>query len=573
MVGRPAREIFADRGPRQMHDLLLEVMQGGFPRLLDDWKVESTLSDGQPVRHIFSFRISPWRDEQGRVRGVVSRGREVSVQRRVRERAERRADSADAVVRTLQDVLLPEDLPVLPGLDIDSAYLLAAERAAAGGDWYDALVRPNGTVVLAAGDVVGHGAAASAVMGQLRAVLHNRLLDDLPLVEAVLAADRHADLRNASRTATLVVVEIDVATGLLSYVTAGHPRPLVVGVDGSTGLLPASGGGPLGSGSGFEVAHAELAEGEMVVLYTDGAVERPDRSPTDSADELASIVSGTYLGGGATTRATERVCRKGLELLARRTGHRDDITLLAAQRVAPLPALTLRMRAEPESVTSCRLALADWLDGTGARSLDIIALQHAVGEAVDNVVRHAYRDALAAQLDESALSVDARLLPSGEAEVVVRDHGTWQPPASGGGRGLAMARGFMDHMEVQRSSDGTQVVLRHRLTRPASLNTAHDVVPRHPGTVFGVDIDVGEVSVRGDVDARSVDELRVTLDRASHGRTSALTVDLTDVTHLGSTGVQLLFELLRDDPSIDLVARQGSVADHVLDVVHLGHTT
>lgn len=577
VIGNSARELYGAWGPQDLLDALTDVLESGRPRLLSEWRIPVEGTDGQQTEHTFDLSVDPWRDDAGEVIGAIARGRDVSAVARAHQRVARRAESALAIVRTLQDVLLPEDLPILPGLDIDSSYLLAGEHAAAGGDWYDALVRPSGRVVLAAGDVVGHGASASAVMGQLRAVLHDRLMDDTPLVDAVRAIDRHCQNFDGLRSATVVLVEVALDSGELTYVTAGHPRPLVVGVTGAAGYLPASGGGPLGTRSDYRAAVAELREGEMLVLYTDGAVERPERTPWQGATELSAIVSDTFLNRtpveGASARASERVCDTGLDQLAQRTGHRDDIMLLAAQRVAPLGPLSLRMPAEAASVSRCRLELAAWLDGAGARSLDAIALQHAVGELVDNAVRHAYADATEARLGGDAVAVDVQLLRTGEVEVVVSDRGGWRAPVEDhGGRGLAMARGFMDHMTLERSEQGTTARLRHRLTRPARLNTSRGLLPS-VSTGFGVEVTRDQVAVHGDVDARSVDELRVTIDRATHGRTSAVTVDLTDVTHLGSTAVQLLFELLRESPEIGLVARAGSVADQVLDVVQLGHAT
>ena len=577
VIGHSARELFEGRGPRHLLDALADVLESGRPRLLSEWRTPLEEADGQQAEHVFDLSVDPWRDDAGAVVGAIARGRDVSSVARAHKRVARRAESALAVVRTLQDVLLPEDLPILPGLDIDSSYLLAGEHAAAGGDWYDALVRPSGRVVLAAGDVVGHGAAASAVMGQLRAVLHDRLMDDTLLVDAVRAIDRHCQNFDGLRSATVVLVEVALDSGELSYVTAGHPRPLVVGVTGAAGYLPASGGGPLGTRSDYRAAAAELREGEMLVLYTDGALERPERTPWQGAAELSAIVSETFLDRtpveGGSHRPSGRVCETGLERLAQRTGHRDDITLLAAQRVSPLAPLSLRMPAEAASVSRCRLELGAWLDDAGARSLDAIALQHAVGELVDNAVRHAYVDAPAARRSGDAVAVDVQLVPTGAVEVVVADRGRWQVPVEGhGGRGLAMARGFMDHMSLERNEHGTTARLRHRLTRPARLNTSRAVLPS-VSTGFGVEVTRDQVAVHGDVDARSVDELRVTIDRATLGRTSSVTVDLTDVTHLGSTAVQLLFELLREAPEIGLVARAGSVADQVLDVVQLGHVT
>lgn len=104
--------------------------------------------------------------------------------RRVRERHAAQAQVAEArpryerardVIDALQREFLPARLPVLPGLEVAAAYLLAEADAAAGGDWFDALPLPDGRVALMTGDVVGHGVTASAAMGQLRVVLRERL--------------------------------------------------------------------------------------------------------------------------------------------------------------------------------------------------------------------------------------------------------------------------------------------------------------------------------------------------------------------------------------------------------------
>jgi serine phosphatase RsbU (regulator of sigma subunit) len=71
----------------------------------------------------------------------------------------------------LQQEFLPKGLPVLPRARIAARYLVPAADQAAGGDWFDALPLAGGAVALVVGDVVGHGVAASAAMGQLRAVL------------------------------------------------------------------------------------------------------------------------------------------------------------------------------------------------------------------------------------------------------------------------------------------------------------------------------------------------------------------------------------------------------------------
>jgi hypothetical protein len=91
-----------------------------------------------------------------------------------------RLRQASDVVLALQRSLLSAVLPVLPDVRLAARYLVASREQAAGGDWFDAV--PLGAdLALVVGDVVGHGAAASGVMGQLRAVLMEFLLEGVGL--------------------------------------------------------------------------------------------------------------------------------------------------------------------------------------------------------------------------------------------------------------------------------------------------------------------------------------------------------------------------------------------------------
>src|SRR5262249_53910567 len=155
------------------------------------------------------------------------------------------------------------------------------------------------------------------------------------LSAAVGAADRMARGSRGARAATVCVVLLDPLTGALSYCTAGHPPPLVLPVDGDARYLPASGGGPLGVGSAFPTSGARLAAGEMLLLCTDGILERPGRELSASTVELARVaanVAADRVFRGDSSSPVDRLATQTLELLTRETGHTDDITLLAAQR-------------------------------------------------------------------------------------------------------------------------------------------------------------------------------------------------------------------------------------------------
>ena len=86
----------------------------------------------------------------------------------------------------------------------------------------------------------------------------------------------------------------------------------------------------------------------------------------------------------------------------------------------------------------------------------------------------------------------------------------------------------------------------------------------------GLDVDETTVKVSGSIDQVSADQFRVELMRSARGGMSDLTIDLSQVTYLGSAGVQVLHEVraLNGD-TLKLLAPPGSVAQHVLELVRL----
>ena len=295
IVGRPVLDVFPALAGRQAVEMLERVRRTGETVAHTGWRFDQDVDGSGELRPFyFDFFATPVLGPDGEVDGVQIT--QIDVTERVLELRDaeqaahdrRRRDVAEGVAR-LQDVLLPTDLPLVPCVDIEARYLLAAGKGA-GGDWFDAVVRPDGHVALVVGDVVGHGVGASAVMGQLRAVLHSQLLTRSTLPEALAVLDRYAEREIESRATTVCVLELDADTGQLEYCTAGHPPPLVVTGAGDAQYLEPTGAGPLATGKGFATRRASLADGDLVVMYTDGLVDRPGRTPAESTVQLREVV-------------------------------------------------------------------------------------------------------------------------------------------------------------------------------------------------------------------------------------------------------------------------------------------
>ena len=108
------------------------------------------------------------RYEDGRFVGYVGTAIDIHERKTMEAQLREVYEREHTIAETLQRSLLPERLPRIEGLEIAARYLPAGAGAAIGGDWYDALERPDGKVALVVGDVVGHGLRAAAAMGQLR---------------------------------------------------------------------------------------------------------------------------------------------------------------------------------------------------------------------------------------------------------------------------------------------------------------------------------------------------------------------------------------------------------------------
>ena len=501
------------------------------------------------------------------------------------------------IVAVLQEALLPAALPVLPRARIAARYLVAGPEQAAGGDWFDAIPLAGGSVALVVGDVVGHGVAAAAAMGQLRAVLTELLAAETDLGHVLERADAFAARTPALRAATLALAVLDPVGGTLRYTTCGHPPPLVIGIDGTARYLVGTGTGPLGTGSLPVLATSALAPGELLMLYSDGLVERPDRTIAEGMAELAVAAAGAVaeaaaeraLAPAADPATAERVCQRTVELLTR-TGRADDITTLAAQRLAdPVPALRLELPSERASLTTARDAFAGWLSRLGAAADDADALHLALVEVFTNAIEHAYPRG-----ESGIIELEATLGDDGNVECRVTDHGSWRrpdPADADRGHGLMVAGQVVDQLLVSHprrladgtaGSRGTLVTLRHRLGRPAVLASGHDSAHagHPPDPPFAVDTSLAESAtaralVRGPVDITTADQLARRLLSVSRGGTVPLVADLTGVTQLASAGVRALYavsgQMAAHGQDLTLITAPGSAAHLVLDLVRLAH--
>jgi serine phosphatase RsbU (regulator of sigma subunit)/anti-sigma regulatory factor (Ser/Thr protein kinase) len=337
----------------------------------------------------------------------------------------------------LQQAMLPRRIPDVPGAQIAVRYRSARLGRDIGGDWYDVIPLPGGRVGAVIGDVQGHDTHAAAVMGQLRIVLRAYAAEGHSPATVMARASVFLHELDTDRFATCTYAEVDLTTGVVQLVRAGHVDPLVRESDGSCRRLPAEGGLPLGLSAEFgrleyPVSTVELDPGQTLVLFTDGLVELPGADLDEGIQLLTAMVRN---GPQDLQRLADQLCEEVDE-----RGGEDDVAVLLLRRKvahAPQPGGRLQQhvaQSDPEALSSARHMIRAAVRAWGAKPrADEVEL--AADELITNALMHT---------DGGAI-VTIRVLtgPERRLRVDVEDRSSALPRRRDAGEAGVSGRGLM----------------------------------------------------------------------------------------------------------------------------------
>ncbi|MGW1713621.1 PP2C family protein-serine/threonine phosphatase [Streptomyces sp. NPDC002156] len=197
------------------------------------------------------------------------------------------------VALALQAAMLPPPGPT-GAHDAAVRYQPAVGTLNVCGDWYDLVELPGGGLAVAVGDVVGHGLAAACAMGQLRSALSGATRVAGGPAQALEALDLYARSVEGAESTTVVTTFIDWDSRTIAYSCAGHPPPALVHPDGTVAFLDQATDPPLGARPERQPrpqVRTPFAEGAVLVLYTDGLVERRDEDIDAGLARLAGSLT------------------------------------------------------------------------------------------------------------------------------------------------------------------------------------------------------------------------------------------------------------------------------------------
>jgi anti-sigma regulatory factor (Ser/Thr protein kinase) len=208
---------------------------------------------------------------------------------------------------------------------------------------------------------------------------------------------------------------------------------------------------PLGVDTGVRrrAITVDLPPGAVLALFTDGLVERRDEVITEGMERLRAALA---------TGSAERRCASAIQTMLGGGEPHDDVALLVIEREdGGLPPLEITVPAVATALVLVRTAMRRWLSKLGVEGDEEYNIMLGVGEAMANVVSHAYGPS-GGKLDVAVSSTPDDIVAT------IRDTGRWRlPRGKNRGRGLTIMEKCADEVTVDTTESGTEVRLRFRL--------------------------------------------------------------------------------------------------------------
>jgi serine phosphatase RsbU (regulator of sigma subunit)/integral membrane sensor domain MASE1 len=240
-----------------------------------------------------------------------------------------------AIASVLQRAIIPTAAAVIPGLEIGASYRQAGTTHQIGGDWYDAMALPGKRAYLAVGDVVGHGLTAAEDMTQLRNAGRTLAIAGYQPASILEELARVTDWATSGKFATVAAAIIEPDMSLVTYATAGHPPILIRRAKTGTVEIPPATEGPalcLASDQDFSrytQGQTGFDVGDIMLMYTDGLIERRGQDLEEGIGRLAGILQAWQPRASLSSLCDELIASVADE------PQLDDMCVLAVCRPGP----------------------------------------------------------------------------------------------------------------------------------------------------------------------------------------------------------------------------------------------
>ncbi len=253
----------------------------------------------------------------------------------------------------IQKSFLPRETVSVEGIEFLAAYRAAYD---VGGDFYDVFWVGRDQLAMFIGDISGKGIAAALLMARISGELRVAALAHVHPVEVLSVINRGIIGRNQPELFfTAICLTLDVKTGAVTLANAGHPPPYICHADGTFEAVTGGTSTAVGmfEDPGFTATTFQLADGDSLLLYTDGVIEAADTSGRLYGEARLE----QCLAGHSSPESISQAILSSVDAHTRSAPPNDDLTLFICQRCDGRPA-ALQPRRVSEAKSAQTLSAA-----------------------------------------------------------------------------------------------------------------------------------------------------------------------------------------------------------------------
>ncbi|MCF7824517.1 MAG: SpoIIE family protein phosphatase [Candidatus Marinimicrobia bacterium] len=240
----------------------------------------------------------------------------------------------------IQRSILPETLPIHDEVEFTLRYLPNKKIS---GDFYDISNKAEDVFAIAIGDVVGKGISGALIMSNFYAAYLNESQKGYPLATLISNLNKYlTDDTQLDAQVTFFLSKMDVDAGVIRYVNAGHPAPLIMHMDGSFERMEI--GGPLlGFDPEFtyEMGEVKLQTGDLILLYTDGITETVGKS--GQLFDESGVINTIQKHQDKPIQEIAQVFMERLEAFSGKQSFEDDLTFILGHYTGVPPSGSIEL--------------------------------------------------------------------------------------------------------------------------------------------------------------------------------------------------------------------------------------
>ena len=237
-----------------------------------------------------------------------------------------------SIAAAIQMNMIPPSDNLYPGQSRVKAYGVTKPAKEMGGDFFDAFSIDEDHIAFAVGDVSGKGVPAALFMMKIMTLLRSNITKSTNLVESLLDVNKSLCFNNDSNMfVTMFIGIMNIHTGELQFINAGHDSPLIAGTNQEFTALSGPRNMILGihAANTYTIGNAKLKPGDSLVLYTDGVTEAEDQTgKLYSLDRVKNLLSASDRSNSKHIVAN---LLQDIDLHVSSNQQSDDITVLALQ--------------------------------------------------------------------------------------------------------------------------------------------------------------------------------------------------------------------------------------------------